>query len=54
MMARPRGSHAKYWPGTILLHPVLPKVSQCTVRNEFVSAENSTIAIFPESEPMTM
>jgi len=30
MMARPFGSTARYWPGTIRRQPLLPNVSWCT------------------------
>ena len=51
--ARPRGSAATYCPGTTRRHPVFPYVSACTRSNCPFSAENSRIAILPESEPIT-
>jgi hypothetical protein len=51
--ALPLGSDARYCPGTMRRHPVFPKVSQCTTFHAPRSASNSTIEIFPESDPIT-
>lgn len=54
IMALPFGSIAKYCPGTIRLHPLLPKVSWCTLSKTFFEGKYSNITILPESEPTTM
>lgn len=51
--ARPRGSVATNWPGTIRRQPVLPYVSACTFSKQPFSAEYSTMTILPESDPTT-
>mmetsp|Transcript_2960 Transcript_2960/g.6422 ORF Transcript_2960/g.6422 Transcript_2960/m.6422 type:complete len:211 (-) Transcript_2960:81-713(-) len=53
MTARPLGSAARNWPGTMRRQPLLPKVSRWTRSNWFFSLLNSSTLIRPESDPST-
>eukprot|EP00967_Tisochrysis_lutea_P126637 scaffold214409_cov33-Tisochrysis_lutea.AAC.2 len=54
LTARPRGSVATYWPGTIRRTPDLPNVSQCTRSQPPFSALNSRITILKWSRAVPL
>jgi hypothetical protein len=51
MTARPLGSVARYWPGTIRLEPDRPYVSWWSLLKALLTGSYSRTTIRPESEP---